>query len=131
MKTIVGSTFEDIAYNPNEHVVMMLYSPKVKECQEASKWYPKAAERFHKKQKDILFGDINVELNDVPLQFLKFDGLPTFLYSPKGSSGEESLVKMLPVPESDTELLRWLRKNYDLKPPPKDQNSKKKPREEL
>ena len=72
-----------------------------------------------------------MELNDVPLQLFKLDGLPTFIFSPKGSSGEESLVKIHPVPQSDTDLLRWLRKNFDLKPPSEDQYTKKKPREEL
>ena len=131
VKTIVGSTFEDIVYSPTEHVVVMLCGPNVKECKQASKWFHKAAERFYKKQKDVIFGDINVELNDVPLQLFKLDGLPTVMFSPKGSTGEESLVKIHPVPESDTDLLRWLRKNFDLRPPPKDQSTKKKPREEL
>ena len=131
VKTIVGSTFEDIVYSPTEHVIVMLCGPNVKDCKQASSWFRTAAERFYKKQKDVIFGGINVELNDVPLTLFKLDGLPTFFYSPKGSSGEESLVKIHPVPESDIDLLRWLRKNFDLRPPSKEQNTKKKPKSEL
>lgn len=126
VKTIVGSNFEDIVYNPKQYVVVMLCGPHVTECKQSSVWFHKAASRFYKKQKDIIFGDINVELNDVPFQFFKIDGLPTLFFSPKGSSGEEFLVKIQPVPESDTDLLRWLRKNADIKPPPKDQKVNKK-----
>ena len=131
VKTIVGSTFENIVYSATEDVVVMLCGSKIKECKQASVWFHKAADKFHKKQKDVVFGYINVELNDVPLQLFKLDGLPTLFFSPKGSSGEESLVKIHPVPDSENDLLRWLRENFDLKPPPKDKSTKKKPREEL
>lgn len=132
VKTIVGSTFEDIVYSATEDVVVMLCGSKIKECKQASMWFHKAADKFYKKQENVIFGDINVELNDVPLQLFKLDGLPTFFFSPKGSIGEESLVKIHPVPDSENDLLRWLRKNFDLKPPPsKNKNTKKKPREEL
>lgn len=109
VKTIVGSTFSKMVYNPKANVVVLFCIPSLPKCKEASEWFLTAAKKFYKKDKTIAFGDINVELNDVPLENFKFDDLPTLFFSPEGSKGETDLVRIDPLPEDEIDLLGWLR----------------------
>ena len=43
VKTIVGSTFEKIVFDPKKNVMVMLCSPILPDCQNADQWYPKVA----------------------------------------------------------------------------------------
>ena len=116
IRTVVASTYEEIVYDPSKEVILLMCIPKLKECRAPYEWFPLAAKKFHKKAKDVVFGQINVELNDVPLKLFKLDDLPTLLYSPKGSRGEEDLVR-IPPPEDEDGLLKWLRREANLRPP--------------
>ena len=112
VRTVVGSTFAKIAYDSSKNVVMKLCISSLSVCQEADVWYRRAAD--HYKEKDLVFGEINVGLNDIPLTKLKFDDLPALLFSPKGSKGEEDLIKINPVGD-DSDLMYWLRKEFNIK----------------
>ena len=115
VRTVVGLTFEKIVYDPTKNVIILICIPAILECKEAAEWYPKAAKKFHD-NKDIVFGEINVDLNDIPMTMFKFDQLPTFFFSPKQSKGEEDLLRIDPTPEDDLDLLLWLRRQGDIRP---------------
>ena len=117
IKTVVGSTFNKIVYDPKTAVVVMMCIPSISDCRDAADWFDSAARKFYKKDKTIVFGSINVELNDVSLEHFKFDDLPTFFFSPKGSSGETDLIKIDPVPKDDIDLLGWLRSKAKINVP--------------
>lgn len=114
VRTVVGSTFSDIVYDSTKNVVIKLCIPSIHECHEAEKWYFRAASEY-KQQKDIVFGEINVELNDVSISKKKFKDLPAILFSPKGSVGEDDLVTVTPTPEDDRDLTMWLRQEFNIK----------------
>ena len=118
VRTIVGTTFSKIVYDPTKNVVVMVCIPSISACHEAAEWYPKVAGQY--KYKDLVFGEINVELNDIPITTLKFDDLPTFLFSPKGSEGEEDLIRVDPLPEDNYDLTRWLREKQNIRVPKKE-----------
>lgn len=109
VKTVVGTTFDKIVYNPKNSVIVMMCIPSVADCRDAAEWFDTAARKFFKKDKTVVFGSINVELNDVSFDHFRFDDLPTFFYSPKGSKGETDLIKIDPVPKDDIDLFGWLR----------------------
>ena len=120
VRTIVGSTFEKIVYDSKMNVVVMLCIPSMDKCKESMEWFYLAAKKYYKKDKSILFGDINVELNDVPLEFFKLDDLPTIFFSPKGSKGETDLIRVDPLPQDEIDLSGWLRSKGGI-PIPKDE----------
>lgn len=113
VRTIVGSTFSKIVYDPSKNVVLKICIPSISACQEAEEWFFRAANKY--KLKDLVFGEINVEQNDFPLVKTKFDELPAFLFSPKGSKGEGDLVVIHPIPEDDRDLTMWLRQEFNIK----------------
>ena len=113
VRTIVGTTFSKIVYDPSKNVLVKICIPSISTCQEADVWYSRAAAQY--KQKDLVFGEINVELNDPPLSKTKFDDLPSFLFSPKGSKGEDDLIMVNPMPEDDRDLTLWLRQEFNIK----------------
>ena len=117
VKTIVGSTFKKMVYNPKLNVVVLFCIPTLPKCKETSEWFITAAKKFHKKDKTVIFGDINVELNDVPLEHFKFDDLPALFFSPEGSKGETDLVRIDPLPEDEIDLLGWLRSKQSIHVP--------------
>lgn len=125
VKTIVGTNFNKIVYDPKSSVVVMMCIPSLSKCRDASEWFLKAAKKFYKKDKAVVFGSINVELNDVPFEHFKFDDLPTIFFSPTGSKGEIDLRKVDPPPSDEIDLLGWLRAKGKLQMPPRE------PREEL
>lgn len=114
VRTVVGTTFNDIVYDTTKNVVMKLCIPSIPECKEADDWYFKAAGEY-KQQKDIVFGEINVELNDITISKKKLEDLPLFLFSPKGSVGEDDLVNISPKPEAPQDLTMWLRQEFNIK----------------
>ena len=121
VKTVVGTTFDKIMYDPKSSVIVMMCIPSIQKCREASEWFEKAAKKFYKKDKSVVFGSINVELNDVSLEHFKFDDLPTIFYSPVGSKGETDLRKVDPLPSDEIDLLGWLRAKAKLQLPPRDE----------
>lgn len=109
VRTIVGSTFNKIVYDSKVNVVVMLCIPSLQQCGAATEWFLKAATKFYKKDKSVVFGTVNVELNDISLEHFKFDDLPTLFFSPKGSKSEMDLRRIDPVPSDEIDLLGWLR----------------------
>ena len=84
IKTIVGSTFEKIVLDPKKNVMVKLCVPDLPDCIQANEYYPKVAERYIG-DKDIIFGEMNVAVNDPPTG-TKFDTLPAFFFSKKDST---------------------------------------------
>jgi protein disulfide-isomerase A4 len=117
VRTIVGTTFKKIVYDYSKNVVVLFCIPTLPKCKEASQWFSDAAKMFYKVDKNIVFGDINVELNDIPFEHFKFDDLPTLFFSPETSKGETDLIRIDPVPGDDSDLLYWLNNKAGIRPP--------------
>lgn len=111
VKTLVGSTFSKIALDPEKNAVIKLCIPSVPDCEKASEFFHKVAKDY-KGMKDVVFGEMNVALNDPPIG-TKLDTLPAFYFSPKGSSEMELLS---PPPEDDTDLKFYLNRRYKIVP---------------
>ena len=112
VRTVVGSTFSKIVYDSSKNVVVKFCVSSLSTCQEAEVWYRRAAANYN--EKDLVFGEINVELNDVPITKMKFDELPALVFSPKGSKDEGDLIK-IKQPDDDSDLMYWLRQEFNIK----------------
>lgn len=120
VKTIVGSTFRDIVLDPDKGVMVKLCIPPLPDCQKASEWYPKVAEKYQG-MKDVVFGEMNVALNDPPAG-TKVESLPTFYFSPLGST---EMAMVTPQPTDDADLIFFLKWKQNLKPPKSKAKQKK------
>ena len=79
------------------------------------------AEKY-KGVKDLVFGEMNIALNDPPLG-TKFDSLPAYYFSAKGSS---EMVPVMPQPQDDADLVFFLKRKQNIKPLKTDKDTKRK-----
>ena len=120
VKTIVGSTFQNVVLDPKKNVMVKLCIPTLPDCQKAAEYYPKVAERFQG-VKGLIFGEMNVALNDPPIG-TKFDVLPAFFFSAKGSS---EMSPVAPQPTDDADLVFFLKWKQSIKPLRSDKDMEK------
>lgn len=111
IKTIVGSTFEKIVLDPKKNVMVKLCVPDLPDCVQANEYYPKVAERYIG-DKEIIFGEMNVAVNDPPTG-TKFDTLPAFFFSKKDST---EMIPVDPKPTDDSDLVFFLKWRHQIKP---------------
>ena len=111
IKTIVGSTFKRIVLDPERNVMVRLCIPAIPECQQSVEWYNKVAKQF-KGVKNLLFGDMNIALNDPP-PGTQFDSLPVFYFSAKDSHFMDPVT---PSPKDDADLAFFLKHKQSIKP---------------
>ena len=133
VKTVVGQNFKKTMYNRKKNTILMMCIPQLPNCKKATEWYHNLAKRFHKKSKDVVFGEMNVELNDPPIDGLNIDELPAFFFSGIDYRDEE-LDMVSPTPQDDVDMLVWLRRKANIRPPKANLNKRKenkKPKEEL
>ena len=84
VKTVVGSTFEKIVLNPTRNVLIKLCIPEDPDCKEAEEYFPKVAARYEGSD-EIMFGEMNLNYNDLPPGITTNGELPSFLFSAKDS----------------------------------------------
>ncbi len=126
VKTVVGATFSKIVLNPKKNVMVKLCIPSLPDCQKASEYFPKVAETF-KGVKDLVFGEMNVALNDPPV-VTKFESLPAFYFSAKGS-GE--MIPITPQPQDDADLTFFLKRKQNIMPIKTGKKKKARSKDEL
>ena len=129
VRTVVGRNFKKIVDNPRKNVIVMLCIPQLPNCKKATEWYHSLAKRFHK-SKEVVFGEMNVELNDPPIDGLKIDELPAFVYSGVDYR-EEEIALISPTPQDDVDILVWLRRKANVRPPKANLNKRNKEKQEL
>lgn len=111
VKTIVGSTFEEVVLDPKMNVMVRLCIPTMPQCKESDEWYNKLAKQF-KGVDSLLFGDMNVALNDPP-PGTEIDSFPVFYFSAKGSRFMDPVT---PPPKDDADLAFFLKYQQNIKP---------------
>ena len=81
------------------------------DCREAEEFYKKLATQFQGVQ-DLVFSEMNVALNDPPVG-TDTSSLPSFLFSPRGSS---EITPVTPPPKDDADLTFFLKYKQNIKP---------------
>ena len=109
---VVGSTFENVVLNPAKNVMVKLCFPDNQDCKAAETYYEKTAARFEGSD-EIVFTEMNLALNDLPVGITTDGELPAFLYSRKDS---RETIQVSPKPQDEADLVFFLKFRHQIRP---------------
>jgi len=82
VKTVVGSTFDEIVMDESKEVLIEFYAPWCGHCKALEPDYKKLAEK-HKGKKNLVIAKLDATANDYPPHF-SVSGFPTIYWAPPG-----------------------------------------------
>ena len=109
---VVGSTFENVVLNPAKNVIVKLCFPDNQDYKAAETYYKKTAARFEGSD-EIVFTELNLALNDLPVRITTDGELPAFLYSCKDS---RETTQISPKPQDEADLVFFLKFPHQIRP---------------
>ncbi len=105
IKKVVGNSFKKFMGDSSKNRLLKLCIPDAPQCRKANEYFAKVVARYEG-SKEIVFGEMNMALNDVPPS-VKLDGtLPSFLFARKGS---KDIATVTPKPTDDADLVFFLK----------------------
>ena len=105
IKKVVGNTFEKFMYDTSTNRLLKLCIPEAPDCGKAKEYFAKVVARYEGSE-EIVFGEINMGLNDLPPS-VKMDGdMPVFFLGHKGS---KEIIQVAPRPQDDADLIFFLK----------------------
>lgn len=112
VETVVGTTFKKFMNNPKKASLLKLCMPEANGCEEAENHMEQVVIRYEGSQ-EIVFGEMNLALNDVPVGTQLDADLPAYLFSAKGS---KEIVQVSPKPTDETDILFFLKYRNAIRP---------------
>ena len=112
IRKVVGTTFEKFLFDKSKNVVLKLCMPEHPDCEKAKTFFPKVAARYEGMD-EIVFGEMNLALNDVP-QSVTIEGeFPVYLFTAQGS---KDVIEVSPRPTDDADLIFFLKFRHSVRP---------------
>ena len=112
VETVVGTTFNKFMSTPNKASLLKLCMPEANGCQEAEEHFEQVVIRYEGSQ-EIVFGEMNMALNDVPVGTKLDSEFPAYLFSAKGS---DAIEQVSPQPTDENDILFFLKYRNALRP---------------
>lgn len=106
IKTLVGKNFEQVVFDPKRSVVVKLCFVQSEDCQNVQSKYEHVAKKY-KKNKNILFAEMDVGRNDPPLS-IDVNKFPTIYLSPIGS---REAIEMKQSFSTEEDLIQFIKSN--------------------
>lgn len=82
VKVVVGSTIEEVAFDPTKDVLIEFYAPWCGHCKTLEPKYKQLAKKF-KNSPDLVIANFDATANDAPHEF-EFKGFPTIFFIAAG-----------------------------------------------
>ena len=101
VKTLVGTNFEHVVFDPMKSVIVKLCYPQLSECDKVQAVYEAVAKRYKKK---LMFTELDVSRNDPPLS-INMTSFPTVYLSP---AGRHDAIKMEEDFSSEEDLIKFI-----------------------
>ena len=112
VETVVGTTFKRFMGNSKKASLLKLCMPDANGCEEAEGHLEQVVIRYEGSQ-EVVFGEMNLALNDVPIGTPLDADLPAYLFSAKGS---EEIVQVTPKPTDENDILFFLKYRNGIRP---------------
>lgn len=133
IQRVVGTTFTKFMHQSSKSSLIKLCMADAHKCEDAEKHFNKAAMRYEG-SKEVVFGEMNLALNDVPVGTVLDGELPIYLFCAKGSKDP---VPLSPSPTDENDIVFFLKHRNQLLPTVSEreldrrESEKRKRREEL
>ncbi len=105
IKKVVGNSFKKFMGDTSKNRLLKLCMPDAPQCKKANEYFAKVVARYEG-SKEIVFGEMNMALNDVPPTVKIDSSLPSFLFARKGS---KDIAAVSPKPTDDADLVFFLK----------------------
>lgn len=112
VETVVGTTFGKFMSNSKKASLLKLCMPEANGCQEAEGHFEQVVIRYEGSQ-EIVFGEMNLAQNDVPVGTKLEADLPAYLFSAKDSS---EIEQVSPKPSDENDILFFLKYRNAIRP---------------
>ncbi|EYC31489.1 hypothetical protein Y032_0004g2181 [Ancylostoma ceylanicum] len=87
LKTLVGDNYKEVANDTSKHVFVLLYAPGTAPNDFAANVFEELAQLFVTFD-DVIISKINVNENDIPLEYMDVGRIPGARFYPKGEKQE-------------------------------------------
>ena len=112
IQTVVGTTFEKFMNTRRKSSLIKLCMPEANGCEDAEKHFEQVVIRYEGSE-EIVFGEMNMALNDVPVGTSLDWDFPVYIFSGKDSS---ELVQINPKPTDENDILFFLKYRNSIRP---------------
>lgn len=112
IETVVGTTFKKFMSNSKMASLLKLCMPDANGCTEAEGHFEQVVIRYEGSQ-EVVFGEMNLALNDVPVGTKLDADLPAYLFSAKGS---DEIAQVSPKPTDENDVLFFLKYRNSIRP---------------
>ena len=112
IQQVVGLTFTKFMSNPSASCLIKLCMNEAHKCADAEKHFQALVVRYEGSE-EVVFGEMNMALNDVPVGTVLEGELPIYLFHSKGS---KDFVPVSPVPVDENDLIFFLKNVHHIRP---------------
>lgn len=112
IQTVVGTTFNKFMHNPSKNSLIKLCMEEAHKCEDAEKHFYQVVIRYEGSE-ELVFGEMNMALNDVPIGTVLDGELPIYLFCAKGS---KDLIQISPAPADENDIIFFLKYRNSIRP---------------
>ncbi len=115
IQTVVGTTFQKFMSNPSKASLIKLCMTGAQGCEDAVEHFHQVVIRYEGSE-EVVFGEINMALNDLPRGVTLDDGgdLPAYLFSARGEKAD--VVQISPRPTDENDIIFFLKYRNSIRP---------------
>lgn len=111
VQTVVGSTFNKFMNTPEKNSLIKLCMPDANGCEDAKKHFEQVVIRYE--DSEVVFGEMNLALNDLPVGTKTEGDFPIYLFSARGS---KDIVQVSPKPTDENDIIFFLKYRNSIRP---------------
>ena len=112
IQRVVGSTFSKFMQTPSRASLVKLCQDDAPKCNDAKKHLHEVVIRFEG-SKEVIFGEINMAYNDLPVGTALEGEFPIYLFSAMGS---KEITQVSPQPSDENDIIFFLKYRSSIRP---------------
>jgi len=112
IQRVVGTTFTKFMQTPSQASLIKLCQDDVSKCGDAKKHLHEVVIRYEGSE-EVIFGEINMAYNDLPVGTVLEGEFPIYLFSAKGS---KEITQISPQPADENDIIFFLKYRSSIRP---------------
>ena len=112
IQRVVGTTFTKFMQNPSRASLMKLCMDDAPKCGDAKNHFHQVVIRYEGSD-EVVFGEMDMAYNDLPIETVLDGELPAYLFSAKGS---KEITQISPAPADENDVIFFLKYRSSIRP---------------